>query len=109
MRESQFGFQYSWADLQPIRPLAVTVLVAQVGGLLSCLLFPRFPGWFENLWFGGALATFPGFVVGAVVQASLQPGSLGTNGVMVRRFGLVALLLSAFALGMPFFGFGHAR
>ena len=109
MRESPFGFQYSWADLQPVRVLAVTVLLAQVGGLLVGFLIPRFPNWFESLWFAGALATFPGFLVGAALQGWLQPGSLSTNGVMVRRLGLIALLLSAFALAMPLFGFGNAR
>jgi hypothetical protein len=109
MKESAFGLQYSWADLQPIRALAITVVVAQVAGAVAGLLFPQFPRWFESLWFGAAVATFPAFVVGALIQARLRPGSIGENQVMVRRLGLIALLLSAFAVAMPFLGFGSAR
>jgi hypothetical protein len=106
MRESRFGFQYSWADLQPVRALAVTVVAAQFAGAVAGFLFPRFAHWFESLWFGGALATFPAFLLGLVVQATVKPGSLSANVVMVRRLGLVAALLSGFAVAMPIFGFG---
>jgi fucose 4-O-acetylase-like acetyltransferase len=107
MKESQFGFQYSWSDLKPIRALSVTVVAAQALGAAIGFLVPRFPHWFESLWFGAALATFPAFLVGAVIQARVKPGSLGENSVMVRRLGLIAALLTAFAIAMPFFGFGQ--
>lgn len=107
MKESQFGFQYSWADLQPVRALAVIVFGAQIAGALAGLAFPQFPRWFESLWFGAAIATFPAFLVGLVVQSRLRPGSLTENRTMVRRFGLISLFLSAFALAMPLFGFGE--
>lgn len=109
MKESAFGFEYSWADLQPVRALAITVVAAQVAGAAVGVLLPQFPHWFESLWFGAAIATFPAFLVGAVVQARLRPGSIGQNRVMVRRLGLIALLLSAFALAMPIFGFGNVH
>jgi hypothetical protein len=106
MKESQFGFQYSWADLQPVRALTVVVGGAQIAGALAGLAFPQFPDWFESLWFGAAIATFPAFLVGLAVQSRLSPGSLAENRVMVRRLGLIALFLSAFALAMPVLGFG---
>ena len=106
MKESQFGFEYSWADLQPVRALAVIVFGAQIAGALVGLVFPQFPRWLESLWFGGAIATFPAFLVGLVVQSRLRPGSITENRIMVRRFGFIALFLSAFALAMPLFGFG---
>ena len=109
MKESQFGFEYSWADLQPIRALAVIVLLAQVAGAALGYLFPHFPRWFESLWFGAAIATFPAFLVGLIVQARLRPGSVRENRVMVRRLGLIALALSVFAIAMPILGFGNAR
>jgi hypothetical protein len=109
MKESPLGFSYSWADTKPIRTLALIVLGAQLTGSATGLLFPRFPNWFESLWFGGAVAAFPGFVMGLVVQAILRPGSIRENRVMVRRFALVALALSAFALAMPILGFGIRR
>jgi len=108
MKESQFGFEYSWADLQPIRPLMVVVLIAQILGAAVSLALARFPNLFESLWFGGAIATFPAFVIGAVLQAKLRPGSLGENRIMVRRLGMIALLLTVIAIAMPVLGFGRA-
>jgi hypothetical protein len=105
MKDSAWGFEYTWADLQPVRALAVTVIAGQVAGGLLGVLFPQFSRWFESLWFGAAFATLPAFVVGAVIQAYLRPGSLGENKVMVRRLGIVACLLAAFALAMPMLGF----
>jgi len=108
MKESQFGFEYSWADLQPIRPLAITVIAAQVLGAAVGLAAPQFPHWFESLWFGAALATFPAFVVGALLQTKLRPGTLSENRVMVRRLGMIALLLSVIAVAMSVLGWGRA-
>ena len=101
MKESQFGFEYSWADLKPIRALMVIVITAQLLGAAVSVLLSRFPDWFESAWFGGAVATFPAFLVGAAVQARVRPGSLSENKVMVRRLGLIAALLTAIAFAMP--------
>jgi hypothetical protein len=75
-----------------------------VGALLGLVLVPH-AHWFLRLWSGAALATFPAFLVGLVVQSRLRPGSLHENYVMVRRLGLIALLLSLVAPFMPMLGF----
>lgn len=108
MRQSPFGFEYSWEDLRPVRPLFVTVIVAQIIGAVLGLWTARFPSWFDNLWCGGAFATFPGFLLGLPIQIRLRPGSLGEIRVMVRRMGLIVLLLFAAAFVFPF-GAGDAR
>ena len=105
MKESPFGFEYSWSDLQPVRALAVTVVVAQFVGAALGLAFAWHSSWFLKLWFGGAIATFPAFVLGLIVQSRFKPGSIGKNQVMVRRFGLIALALSVVAVFMPQLGF----
>jgi hypothetical protein len=102
MKESQFGFEYSWADMKPIRALSVIVLGAQVLGCVAGLLLAPFPKWFDSLWFGGAVGTLPAFLVGLLVQSRLRPGSVRENEVMVRRLGLIAAALTAFAVAMPF-------
>jgi hypothetical protein len=101
MRESPLGFEYTWADLQPIRTLAGTVFGAQVVGAVLGLLFAHHAEWFFRLWFGGAVATFPAFVVGALLQSRVAPGSIVGNRVMVRRFGLIAAVLSLAAFFVP--------
>ena len=101
MRESPFGFSYSWDDLQPVRPLCVTVLVAQFLGAVVGLAVGYFPGWFENLWIGGAVATFPGFLLGLPIQRRARPEAIEENQVMVRRMGLVAVILTVAGATMP--------
>lgn len=105
MRESQFGFEYTWADLQPIRLLVLVVLAVQLVCMLLGLAYSPRSAWFLRLWFGGAVATFPAFVVGLLLQAWLRPGSIGQNKIMVRRLGLIAAILSLVALFMPELGF----
>ena len=105
MKESPLGFEYSWADLQPVRALFLTTLLAQLIGAAFGLWIAKYPSWFDNLWAGGALATLPGYVIGLLVQSVLRPGSLSENIVMVRRLGFVSALLSAFVFIMPL---GHA-
>jgi hypothetical protein len=101
MKEAQFGFEYTWADLEPIRALTVVVLAGQVAGAATGLLVPQFADWFKNLWFGGAIATLPAFLIGLVVQSRWRPGSLSEHKLMVRRLGLVAAALTVFAIAMP--------
>jgi ABC-type dipeptide/oligopeptide/nickel transport system permease subunit len=101
MRESPFGFEYSWEDLRPVRPLFVTVLVAQFLGAVVGLAVGYFPGWFENIWIGGAIATFPGFLVGLPIQMRARAEAINENRVMVRRIGLVALILTVVGITMP--------
>lgn len=107
MKESRFGFEYTWSDLRPIRALSVTMLVAQILGAAVGMAVPRFPQWFESMWFGAAVCTLPAFAIGLVIQAHAKPGSLSQNKVMVRRVGLISAGLTAFALAMPLLGFGR--
>jgi hypothetical protein len=108
MKESQLSFSYTWKDLKPIRLLALTVVVGQLLGAVAGIVVPRFPNWFESLWFGAALAAFPAFLIGALVQSIATPGRMSQHKVMVRRLAIVAAALSAFAFAMPSFGFGNA-
>jgi hypothetical protein len=108
MRESAFGFSYSWSDLQPVRALAVTALVAQLVGAGVGVWVARYPEWFDNLWAGGAIATFPGYAIGLLIQHRVKPGSLTENLVMVRRMGLIALVLTLAGFIFPPFAGAHA-
>ncbi|MCP4374300.1 MAG: hypothetical protein GY797_40295 [Deltaproteobacteria bacterium] len=97
MKESPFGFQYSWQDIQPVRALFVTVLVAQAIGAGICLWISPLPSWFDNLWMGGALGTFPGYLAGLPIQMRIRPGRieetepLWTESPEVQKHGLKVL------------------
>ena len=102
MKQSSCGFEYSWDDLKPVRPL--TLIAVQVLGSLLGLLVAPSPFWFHNLWIGGAVATFPGFLIGLGVLYQLRPGRLSENRVMINHIGLVSALLSALALAFRLWG-----
>lgn len=107
MEESPFGFEYSWEDLQPVRALAITVLVAQFVGAGLGWAVAAYSEWFLNLWVGAAFATLPGYVVGLLIQHIADPEALGDNHVMVTRIGLVAAVLSLMGFFAPSL-VGHA-
>jgi hypothetical protein len=101
MRESQFGFEYSWSDLKPVWPLALTVLVGQLAGAALGFYVAKYPNAFANIWAGGALATFPSFLLGILVQWQRNAAALGENRIMLRRLGMIALVLSLAVFVMP--------
>ena len=75
MKESQFGFEYTWEDLQPVRTLVLCVLAFQIAGALLGLWIQNYGEWFSNLWAGGAIATLPGYLIGLIAQKTANPGS----------------------------------
>jgi hypothetical protein len=101
VRESQFGFRYTWEDMRPVRALSIAVLALQILGAAIGLWVAKYPTWFANLWAGGALASLPGFLFGLIVQRFASPGSLSANMVMVRRMGLIAVLMTLSVFIVP--------
>ena len=101
MSDSGFKMSYSWEDLRPIHPLFVTTLVFQALGAAVGFFLQLGPTWFESVWLGGALATFPGFLVGIPVQSYFRPGSLALHKSMVIFLGAIALFLLIIALTFP--------
>lgn len=94
MRESQFGFQYDWADLKPIRPLMWAVVAAQlIGSVLGYRELVEGDA-FDKIWTGGALASFPGYVVGCALQFLIRRQRFAEHGRMIWHTGLLAALLS---------------
>ncbi len=102
MKESQFGFEYTWEDLRPIKPLFVTMLVFQVIGAIIGLIVIHHPTWFENLWAGGAFGTSPGFLMGLYIQSKTRKEAISENIIMVRRLGMIALIFTLVTFLMPF-------
>jgi hypothetical protein len=107
MRDDHFGFGYTWKDLPPIKGLVAFVLLFQLLGLGLGALFPRFPSTFDSAWFGGAIATFPAFAAGLILQLKLNRANIIENKRMVWHLGLVAAALFAFALAMPLLGYNE--
>ncbi|QWP77643.1 hypothetical protein J5226_04320 [Lysobacter sp. K5869] len=98
MRETPYGFHYSWSDLEPIRPLTLTVFATQLAG--SALGYFGLPveSAFDRIWIGGAFATLPGYLAGCAVQYLVQPQRFDEHALMIKRFGGIAVALSVVAL-----------
>lgn len=107
MQEKQLGISYSWQDLAPVRGVFAFIVAAQLAGLGLGALFPRFDSRFDSAWFGGAIATFPAFVLALLIQLKLNRSSIAENKRMVWHLGLMSAVLSAFALVIPTFGLGE--
>lgn len=108
MKENESGFDFNQGEFQPLRALSVVIAAAQCVGVGVSLLVGHYPSWFENLWFGGALATFPGYLIGLAVQRHLKPNSLIVSRALVRRMGLVSAVLSLAAFVVPLGALGAA-
>ena len=101
MSDSGFKLRYSWEDLRPVHPLVFTVLIAEVLGAIANLVSWGTSNWVEAVWFGGALATFPGFLVGLFLQSRARPGSISVHRPMVVFIGAITLLLFVAGLTFP--------
>ncbi len=88
--------------MRPLRPLYVALFVAQTIGAIAGLWVTRYPSWFENLWAGAALATFPGYLAGWAAQKKIAPAALLAHGGTARRIGFAAMLLTLAVFFMPF-------
>ena len=108
MKESPLGFSYSWQDIKPVRGLFVVTLVAQLVGAGVCLWIAPQERWFDNLWLGAALCTFPGYLVGIPIQGRMKPKCIEENIIIVKRMGLVAFALTIAAIVFPRIGLIHA-
>lgn len=108
MKENPVEFQYSWQDLKAVRALLATVFVAQLIGAAVSLEAEPTSRWFDNFWLGGTLATFPGFLIGFLIQKGLQPESNKETKSMVQRMGLIAVILTLAAIFFPEIGFFYA-
>jgi hypothetical protein len=101
MNEKPPGSDFKRQDFLPLRALSYTIVVAQCCGASTALWVGHYPGWFENLWFGGALATLPGYFIGLAVQRSMSPNSLVVCRPLVRRMGMVSAILTLSSLVVP--------
>lgn len=105
MRESQWGFSYSFSDMWQVPILSSLVIAGELGGAAIGYFSLPSPEAFTRLWLGGVLALIPAFPLGLLLQWKLQPERLAAHAVMVRRLGLIAALLVAVALCVCLTGF----
>ena len=108
MREHSSGFEHERGEFQPLRALSLVIAASQCVGAGVSLWVGHYPGWFENLWFGGALATLPGYLVGLAVQRHVSPNSMVLCRTLIKRMGLVSVVLTLSALAVPLGAFGTA-
>ena len=97
----QFKMSYSWEDLRLVHPLFISVMIAQAIGAAISGYLHNFDPILDALWLGGALATFPGFLLGLPVQKLLLPGNMSKHLDMVLFMGTIAAAITAMAVFFP--------
>ncbi len=104
MRESPFGFEYSFAEIWQVPILTGALFAGQaVGAAVGCFAL-SLPDALQRLWVGAMLGMAPGYVLGGLLQWRLRPGPLAENALMVRRMGLVVAFAGALGLHQWFGG-----
>jgi hypothetical protein len=94
-------------DLKKTWRIIVMVIIGQVIGLCTGIVFSLHPDKFLSIWAGGAIGTLPGFIIGVLWYFRSQNKSNGIPYVTIGFFavGSIALPIAAFGLlssGMAF-------
>ncbi|MGO4261470.1 hypothetical protein [Lysobacter sp. TAB13] len=100
MQEPQFGSRYSLSDLQPVWPVMLAVLLAELIGAAIGYYALSAPHPILRLWLGAALAALPGYALGLILQRKLRPDRFRTHRPLIRRLGVLAALLTLTAVGI---------
>jgi hypothetical protein len=85
-------------DAQPVAVLFWTIVITIIIGGIVGMAIGYYPDWFINMWLGGALAGFPAFLSGLLIQSKLTPGRLSQNKGVVYFLGSITLAVSSVAI-----------
>ena len=99
-RSNALGFRTLWA----VRWLTGSLFGAQIlFGLIGIFVFSEAVP-FQRFWLGGALASFPGYVFGVVLQYRVAPAQMAEHKFTVWLTGLITLLLFAQGIQLAYEG-----
>jgi len=90
-----------WDLVKPIwRVLLFTFIVQLIGGVISLLISP-YGHPFLDFWYGGAILTFPGFLIGSIWHQYAAPSKLNNHKLAFCFIGLICFCLLLAALFFP--------
>ena len=89
-----------WKMIKPIWRILLMVLIIQIVGGTSAATDDIYGHVVVDFWFGGAVSTFPGFLLGLIWQKISVKNFQKDFGVILF-VGLISLILSIAAFVMP--------
>jgi F0F1-type ATP synthase assembly protein I len=90
-----------WELIKPIWRVLLLAFVVQLCGGIAGVLMMKFGHPFIDFWYGGAMATFPGFILGALWSHFADAQSLKSNIFAIAFVGAICISLTIAAFLMP--------
>jgi hypothetical protein len=101
---SAYRDPFSLSRLWAVRWLTGTLFAVQVAcGIVGLFVAPHWVP-FQRFWLGGALATFPGFLLGLLLQFRINPSAIAEQRLTVWLLGVMTPFLTGYAIVMEIGG-----
>ncbi len=90
-----------WNFIKPLWRILVAVFLAQLIGMAISMFVGKYGHPFVNLWFGGAVSSFLGFLVGLAWCRQISSKLISDNLLAVFFLGALSLIITVMAFIMP--------
>ena len=90
-----------WEHIKPIWRILLAAIVVQLAGGVISIISSKYGHPFIDFWYGGAISTFPGFIIGSFWHHHSSPEKLKYHKFAFFFIGAICLCLMIFAFFMP--------
>ncbi|MES9880129.1 MAG: hypothetical protein ABW185_04530 [Sedimenticola sp.] len=87
--------------IKPIWRILLAAFVVQLAGGIVGIVNSKYNLPFIDFWYGGAISTFPGFIIGALWHQLSSADEISDNKLAFLFIGAICLCLTVSALFMP--------
>ena len=90
-----------WEFVKPVWRIMLVTLIAQLAGGVALIVIGKYGHPLVDFWFGGAVSTFPGFILGTVWHGYSAKEEIKNNLLAIGFIGILALMLTLAAFFVP--------
>ena len=95
-----YTLREQWQIIKPVWRILVIILIIQIVGGITAVSDNIYGHIVVDFWFGGAVSTFPGFLIG-LVWHKFSVKDLSKDSGVILFVGLICLILTIAAFVMP--------
>jgi len=99
--KTHYTLKEQWEFVKPIWRIMLAVLLVQLVAGLTSIVIGRYEHPFLDFWFGGAVSTFPGFILGLLWQTYSSKETIKNNLLAIGFIGSLCLIVTSAAFFMP--------
>ncbi len=99
--KTYYSLKEQWEFVKPIWRVLLIALLAQLAGGLALIIIAKYEHVFLDFWFGGAISTFPGFILGLLWQVSSSNETIKNNLLVIVFVGVLCFSLTLGAFFIP--------